>query len=199
MHAGTKFGGVSNQFTRVGEQSMLTKRIVILAAVVVVLATLATFSEAVLAAPNAPFETQIVRGEVNFTIPAGQCTQLPPDVEITGTGHRVQAISTKVKSNGTELLMSNDFVTGTAEDGDGGTYTFIYSNQARYTDPEAEGGTVGVNMTDSFILDHTNGDNDYAAGFQWKWTYSPPDPEWPPVDDWQQNLTIGDPLTCDPI
>ena len=177
---------------------MVPKRFLTLLALFVVLSALMVVASSASAAPNAPFTTEIVRGTVNWTIPADQCAELPAGLALSGTGKRFQALSTKLKANGNTLTMSNDFVNGTASDGVGGTYTFVYSNQARYTVPPGSD-TTFVNMTDTFILDNTNGENDFNVAFQWTWEFTAPDGEWPPNDNWVQNLTIGDPLTCDPI
>lgn len=155
-------------------------------------------ASSVSASPDAPFTTEIVRGTVNWSLPADTCSQLPAGIALSGTGKRYQVLSTKTKSNGNAVTVSNDFVTGTASDGQGGTYNFAYTNQARYNVAPGSD-TTSVTMTDTFILDQTNGDNDYSVSFQWTWDFTAPDSEWPPNDNWQQNLTIGDPLTCDPL
>lgn len=180
---------------------MFHSRIFLLAGLLIVLAALTFLPPTALAAPDEPdagFTTQIVRGNVQFTIPADACSMLPSGIEVSGSGKRFQVINTKTKPNGSQVVISNDFVKGTASDGNGGTYNFVYTNQARYNYPPGNG-AIKVNMTDSFILDNTNGSNDYAVAFHWTWTYTPPDGEWPPNDNWVQHMTIGDPLTCDPI
>jgi hypothetical protein len=54
-------------------------------------------------------------------------------------------------------------------------------------------------MEDSFEM-HGNGSADNIhVGFNWRWTYTPPESLWPPVHDLQQVSTHGNPLQCDPI
>lgn len=180
---------------------MRYKRFLALASMAVMLLALAFLSQSAWAAPDAPdsgYTTKIVKGDVEFTIPADACSLLPTGLEVDGTGKRFQVLSTKLKKNGSTLEISNDFIDGTATDNNGGTYNFVYTNQAQHVFPQG-GGAVQVNMTDTFVLDNTNGDNDYTVAFHWKWTYTPPAGEWPPVDNWNQMWTIGDPLTCDPL
>ena len=101
---------------------MVSKRFLSLLAMCVVLGAV-TLVTSVSAAPNAPFTTQIVRATVNWSIPADQCSQLPAGLALNGTGKRYQVLSTKTKSNGDAVTMSNDFVQGTATDGDQLTVT----------------------------------------------------------------------------
>lgn len=140
----------------------------------------------------------IVRGTVNFTVPADICAELPAGVSLSGTGTRFQVITTKSKPDGSRLIMSNDFVIGTATDSNSNTYQFVYANQDRNQVPK-NGAPIKVNMTDAFVLTGNGGSNNYTVAFNWTWTYSPPEGEWPPVHNWNQNLTNGDPLTCDPL
>lgn len=153
-----------------------------------------------MAAADAPSadSTQIVRGNVTFTIPADQCAQLPAGVSLSGSGKRYAVITTGVKGNGKTLTINNDFVQGTAQDSNGGTYDFVYANQDRHLTPTS-GGPIHVNMTDVFTLSGNGGANNFTVAFRWTWTYTPPEQEWPPVTNWQQHYTLGDPFTCDPI
>jgi hypothetical protein len=177
---------------------MQYKRLWFLAALVVVFGGLTLLAPTTFAAVEGNYATKIVKGDVEFTIPADACSLLPAGLEVSGTGKRFQVLSTKLKKNGSTLEISNDFIDGTATDNNGGTYNFVYTNQAQHVFPKG-GGAVQVNMTDTFILDNTNGTNDYTVAFHWKWTYTPPAGEWPPNDNWDQMWTIGDPLTCDPL
>jgi len=148
------------------------------------------------AADDATTTTQVVKGgDVTWTMSPDVCADI--SVEMTGTGRRFQVITTVLKNDGSQKIYNNDFVTGTATDTDGGTYDWIYANQDRHNVP-AGGSPIQVNMKDSFILSGT-GANTLNVAFAWKWTYSPPASEWPPVDNWNQQITIGDPLHCDPL
>lgn len=177
---------------------MLYKRVFMFASLLIVLTAVLLIAPTARAATEVGFKSKVVRGIVNFTIPADACSMLPAGIEVSGTGNRYQVLSNKDKPGGGQLNMSNDFIQGTATDNNGGTYVFLYTNQAKYHYP-AGAGPIKLNMTDSFILDQTNGSNDYSVAFHWSWEFTPPDSEWPPNDNWVQHLTIGDPLTCDPL
>src|SRR5262245_57882927 len=143
-------------------------------------------------------KTKIVRGAVEWTLPANQCSSLPAGVSVSGTGERVQVISTRKGEDGSTKIIDNDFVEGTAVDSAGHTYHFIYANQARQQVPRRRA-PINVDMTDSFILTDDAGGNPLVVAFVWRWTYSPPAELWPPADNLQQDYTQGDAFTCDPI
>lgn len=147
------------------------------------------------AAPDSTTKTQIVKGKVDWVLSPDTCPEI--EHELTGTGRRFQVITTVTKADGSQKIYNHDFVSGTATDTNGGTYNWVYTNQDRQQIPPS-GSPVRVNMTDSFLLSGTGSAN-LNIGFVWKWTFSPPDPEWPPVDNWVQKITIGDPMHCDPI
>jgi hypothetical protein len=147
------------------------------------------------AAPDVTTTTQIVKGKVDWVLSAATCPEIQYD--LTGTGKRFQVITTVTNANGNQKIYSNDFVTGTATDTNGGVYDFVYSNQDRRQIPPG-GSPVQIRMIDSFLLTGT-GTADLNSAFDWSWTFAPPDSYWPPVDNWQQKITIGDSLHCDPI
>jgi hypothetical protein len=144
--------------------------------------------------------SKTVRETVEWTLPAGQCPSLPADVTVSGAGQRLQVITTIEKRNDRIEIIDNDFVTGTAKDDKGGTYYFVYTNQTRQLVPKS-GSPIKVNMTDSFVLSGNEGASNLNVAFVWHWTYRPADGEelWPPVHNWNQEFTLGDPLLCDPI
>ena len=145
--------------------------------------------------------SKIVRQPVvEWTLPAGQCPSLPSDVTVLGTGQRLQVITTIEKKNDQTEIIDHDFVTGTAKDDKGGTYSFVYTNQTRQLVPK-RGSPIKVDMTDSFILSRDDGAANLNIAFVWHWTYRPADGEvyWPPVHNWKKDFTLGDPLVCDPI
>jgi hypothetical protein len=144
--------------------------------------------------------SETVRQPVVWTLPAGQCPSLPPDVTVSGDGQRLQVITTIEKHNGQTEIIDHDFVTGTAKDDQGGTYNFVYTNQTRQLVPKS-GSPIKVYMTDSFVLSGDDGAANLNVAFVWRWTYRPADGEvyWPPVHNWKQDFTLGDPLLCDPI
>lgn len=152
--------------------------------------------------------SKIVREKVEWTLSPDQCSDIK--VHIKGTGQRLQVITTIMKPDDKDALdaddhtayskeiIDNDFVTGTAVDAKGGTYDFIYTNQARQLVPD-DGGRIKVYMTDTFELNGNKGANNLHVSFVWRWTYTPPEEIFPPVHNWKKVHTFGDPLTCDPI
>lgn len=150
------------------------------------------------AATDNSISSRIVRETVNWTIPADQCANFPAGVSLEGTGKRVAVITTKKKPDGSKLVVINDFVQGTAEDSNGNTYYWIYANHDRNR-TKGSNSRVHVNMTDLFELSGTGGISNYTAAFHWTWTYTPPEPEFPPAHNFKQLYTLGDPVNCDPI
>jgi hypothetical protein len=126
---------------------------------------------------------------------AAVCPSL--QVDVSGVGERHEEINTIVNADGSYKVIINDLVTGTASDSTG-TYKFVYQNHSVEIAP-AGGGAHQVSMEDSFEM-HGNGSADNIhVGFNLRWTYTPPEPLWPPVHDVQQVSMHGNPLQCDPI
>jgi hypothetical protein len=153
------------------------------------------------AEPRETTTSEIVRQpKVEWTLPAGQCPSLPPDVTVSGDGQRLQVITTIEKQNGQKEIIDHDFVTGTAKDNKQRTYSFVYTNQYRQLVPKS-GSPIKVSMTDSFVLSGNDGAPSLNVSFVWRWTYRPADGEvyWPPVHNWKKDFTLGEPLVCDPI
>jgi len=118
---------------------------------------------------------------------------------LTGSGQRHMVTNTKVNSDGSQQIVIDDVVKGTATDlGGGGAYTFIYTNHSIELVP-AGGGAHQVSMTDSFVLNGKGNIKHLEAGFNWRWMYTPPEKQWPPVHNVQKLSTRGYPETCDPI
>ena len=146
------------------------------------------------AAPAA--DHQVISGTVSFTIPADQCPELPAGVSVDGTGERHMIINTHTKANGTTEIRVNDLIKGTATDSNGGVHKFVYHNSS--TETILPSGLHTVRMNDSFVLSGPG--PHYSVTFNWRWTYTPPEPLWPPVHDWEQ--IHGDPtdiFACDPL
>jgi hypothetical protein len=142
---------------------------------------------------------ETVRETVTWSLPADQCASLPAGVAVHGTGQRDQAIVTRVRADGSGEHLIDDLVMGTAVDGRGGTYTFLYFNSStEEVPPSGSGLPIQVRMDDIFVLSGADG-TQLTVSFTWRWTYAPPAAQWPPRDNWQQLSTRGDPLTCDPI
>jgi hypothetical protein len=152
------------------------------------------------AAPSATTTHQTVRETVTWTLPADQCSALPSGVSVSGTGQRHAEINTKENADGSSRIVINDLVKGSAVGSNGATYHFIYANHSiEERPPEGSGLPIQVSMTDSFELNGSRGAGHLSVGFNWRWTYTPPAAIWPPVDNWEQISTRGDPLNCDPI
>jgi hypothetical protein len=143
---------------------------------------------------------EVVDGQVDWTLPPGQCGAAPAG--LTGSGQRHAVINTRTNPDGSMVITINDVVRGTAKDITGtGTYKFLYENHSIEWVP-AGGGAHQISMEDNFVLNGNGSVGHLAVGFNWRWTFTPPAGEfdqWPPVDNWQQINTRGDPLRCDPI
>jgi hypothetical protein len=146
----------------------------------------------------APSSASVVRETVSWTIPAGQCPHLPAGVSVSGTGQRFAVTKVKVKADGSTQTTIDDLVVGNAWDSTGKRYGFLYANHSVETVPPG-GSPHHIFMIDKFVLQARHSAPQLDVAFVWSWTYTPPDPLFPPVDNWKQFLTKGDPLLCDPI
>ena len=140
-----------------------------------------------------------VHETVSWTIPADQCPSLPAGLSVSGTGDRRTMINTKTNKDGSTQVVTNDVVQGDAVDSEGGTYHFTYTNHSIVVIPAESGLPIQVNMSDNFVLNGQGSAGHMTVGFEWRWTYTPPAEIWPPVDNWQQVSTRGEPLLCDPL
>jgi hypothetical protein len=138
---------------------------------------------------------QVTRETVEWSLSAEQCKKLEED--LSGTGEKTASVTTTEAEDGSKHVIEDVIITGTASDSTG-TYTFVYANHAERDIPAEEDGTISMFMVDSFYLSGT-GKAELNENFTWSWTYTPPAEEWPPVDNWEQMHTVGDPLTCDPL
>jgi hypothetical protein len=149
----------------------------------------------VAAAPAA--DHQVVNETIGpFTIPADQCPLLPAGVSVTGSGERHMVVNTNTKADGTTEIRINDLIKGTATDSDGGVHKFVYHNSS--TETILLDGTHAFSMNDIFEL--TGPGPHYSVGFNWRWTYTPPEPFFPPAHNFEQ--LHGEPdlvLACDPL
>ena len=139
---------------------------------------------------------QVVTGTVSFTIPADQCPELPAGVSISGEGERKMIINTHTKADGTTEIRVNDLIKGVATDSNGGTHKFVYHNSS--TETILSSGLHTISMNDVFALSGPG--PHYSVTFNWRWTFTPPEPFWPPTDNWEQ--LNGDPdliFACDPL
>ena len=145
------------------------------------------------AAPAA--DHQVVNETVSFSIPAGQCPKLPAGLSVDGTGERHMVVNTHTKADGNTEVRTNDLVTGVATDSNGGVHKFVYHNSSTLTIPPS--GAYSISMSDSFEL--TGPGPHYSVGFNWRWTFTPPEPLFPPAHDWEQISTRGNIFLCDPL
>jgi len=143
------------------------------------------------AAPAA--DHQVVTGSASFTIPAGQCPELPAGVSVSGSGESVAIINTHTLADGSTETRITNVIKGIATDSNGGVHTFVYQNYS--VDTALLSGTHSISMNDTFVL---NGPGPhYSIGFNWRWTYT--ESYWPPQDNWEQISTRGDIFACDPL
>lgn len=153
-------------------------------------------SAAVTASEERDSRVRIIREPVTWTLSPDQCSDI--HLSIQGTGQRLEVITTTEKSNDSKEIITNDFVSGTAVDTQGNTYRFVYANQNTQL-VRGRKSPIKVNVTDTFVLSGNNGANNLNVGFIWSWTFTPPEPFFPPAHNWVQVYTLGDPLNCDPI
>lgn len=163
------------------------------------------------AAPSAqagdrpPVEKVTYSETLPFTIVPGPdgCDQV--DTPISGTAVIYHEVRTTTYPDGSRRIVDDGFAKGTATDPQGKTYRYRYENRNIVT-VAPEGPLALVDMRDEFTLRGHGRHNRIDAGFHWLWTFEPADLGdpfasfvYPPVDNWVQLKTVGDPLNCDPI
>ena len=166
----------------------------------------------------------------NVTLPwlmplkGGTCT-LPASVgeinPVDNSGDRLRKVTSKVRADGSQVIVQDDLKTGKAKDSNGNAYHFIYTNRVVFRVSPGLPADVKVRMTDNFRLYGNR--LHMIASFDWRWTYTAPDglkvtlepsadfPEGfvfatadgvnpaPGVRHWRQLSTRGDPWNCDPL
>lgn len=147
------------------------------------------------AAPAA--DHQVVSETVSFSIPADQCPKLPAGLSVDGSGQRHMIINTKTKADGTTEIRVNDLIKGTATDSNGGVHKFVYHNSS--TETILPSGVHTISMNDIFEL--TGPGPHYSVGFNWRWTFTPPEPFFPPpAHDFEPlHGDLDTVLRCDPL
>jgi hypothetical protein len=139
---------------------------------------------------------QVVDETVSFSIPADQCPELPAGVSVSGTGERHMVVNTHTNADGSTEIRTNDLVKGVATDSDGGTHKFVYHNSSTLTIPTS--GAYSISMNDVFVLSGPG--PHYSVGFNWRWTFTPPEPLFPPSHDFEQlHGDLDTILKCDPL
>ena len=94
--------------------------------------------------------TDVGSGPVSFTLPAGQCADLPAGVSVSGSGTEIVRAHSSVDATGNFHEHFDTTITGTATDSVGGTYRFNYHN-VQTLSPSADFPFV-VHITDHFNL-----------------------------------------------
>ena len=130
---------------------------------------------------------------VNWSLTPDVCPSLP--LPVSGSGVGVTESTMNVKADGSQHIVIEDVVRGTATDSAGSTYSFLYTNNS-ISDVPPSGSPTQILMSDDFQLRGKGADAEHIA-FTWSWTYTTE--LWPPVDNWRQMRTLGDALHCDPI
>ena len=146
------------------------------------------------AAPAA--DHQVVSETVPLNIPADQCPKLPAGVSVSGSGQRHMIVNTRMLADGTTVIRVNDLIKGVATDSNDGTHKFVYHNSS--TETTLPDGTHAISMNDIFALSGPG--PHYSVGFNWRWTYTPPEPFFPPADNFVPlHGDLDTVLRCDPL
>ena len=131
--------------------------------------------------------------EAEFTIPAGQCPNPPPDLEVSGVG---QGRTTFIENNDGTHFKVLTRISGRAWDSEGGRYSFSYHNNLV--------GTLGGTgeMTDHFTLKGRGA----ASGLHSQWAADIEFDEQGNILVFEFTEFIGDPFDavtgatmCDPL
>ena len=161
-----------------------------------VLLALMLFAGVSSAAAAPASDHQVISETVSFTISADQCPKLPAGVSVSGSGQRHMIINTRTKADGITEIRVNDLIKGVATDSNGGEHKFVYHNSS--TETILPSGLHTVSMNDSFVLSGPG--PHYSVTFNWRWTYTPPEPLWPPAENWEQiHGNPDDIFACDPL
>jgi hypothetical protein len=146
------------------------------------------------AAPAAGHE--VISETVSFTIPADQCPRLPAGLSVWGSGERHMVVNTHTKADGSTEIRTNDLIKGVATDSNGGVHKFVYHNSSTLTIPTS--GDYSIRMNDIFVLSGPG--PHYSVGFNWRWTFTPPEPLFPPAHNFEQlHGDLDTILRCDPL
>jgi hypothetical protein len=130
-------------------------------AAALVAATLIGGTAAAAPSPNWASTIQFT-GEIDETLPAGVCPDLPEDLSIHMTGTITGHFHLSVDANGIAHVNAADTIRGTAVDSDGGTYRFNYHNVVTAKDA---GFPILLTITDHFNLVGNGGENQVHVSF----------------------------------
>jgi hypothetical protein len=144
------------------------------------------------AAGAASAVTDVTVEPVSFTIPAGQCADLPPTLSVSGTGTaRIRAHSS-LDAQGRVHETLGTVITGTATDSLGGTYRFNYHNSLSLS--AAADFPFVAHITDHFNLVGSGGASQIHTFFNIEVLITGPD-----SSEVLSFHSHGDPETCDPL
>jgi hypothetical protein len=110
---------------------------------------------AALCAPSTTFaggnagSTTVYSESFQFTMPAGQCPSLPPDLSVTFSATVHGHVHASVDAQGRLHINWPDTISGTAVDSDGNTYRFNYHNVSSWTEGELP---IEIRISDHFNL-----------------------------------------------
>jgi hypothetical protein len=103
-------------------------------------------------APAGAAEPEVVSRVVDWVISSEACDQMPPGTTVTGQGTLQDTTTTRVDGKGYTHVVVESAAAGTAEDGDGNTYGWIYLNTVRAVNSLEQPQVFKGIMTDAFHL-----------------------------------------------
>ena len=137
---------------------------------------------------------------VTWTLPKGQCKNLPKGLRVTGEGTSRTYVTSATAEDGTTAFTELTVITGTATDNRGGTYRFDYHNVLTTSDADAP--FVGI-MSDHFTLKGRGAADGLHSAFLADFTLTSEDPL---VASFDKIWSTGDPIDfatgaarCDPL
>jgi hypothetical protein len=136
--------------------------------------------------------TDVIREPASFTLPAGQCSDLPATLSVSGEGTAIISVHSTIDGQGRFHDHATTTITGTATDSLGGTYRFNYHDSTTFS-PSSDFPFV-IHITDHFNLVGNGGANNVSTFFNIALLITGPASE--------ELLSIhfhGDPETCDPL
>jgi hypothetical protein len=147
------------------------------------------------AAPAAGHE--VVTSTASFFIPADQCPLLPAGVGVEGSGESVAVTNTRTLADGSMVIRINNLIKGDAIDSNGDAHKFVYHNSS--TETILPSGLHIISMNDIFTLSGPG--PHYSVGFNWRWTFTPPEAFFPPpAHDFEPlHGDLDTVLACDPL
>jgi hypothetical protein len=141
---------------------------------------------------SAAAATSVTTEPVAFTIPAGQCSQLPATLSVSGSGTAIIREHSSVDAAGRVHFHLGVTIVGTATDSAGGTYRFNY-HQAQSVEATTDFPFV-VHITDHFNLVGDGAANGIHTFFNIAVLVTSPT-----ESEVIAGIFRGDPELCDPL